>query len=35
MSYSSPFDQHITEIFARAEAGGPGDAAPSSFDDQC
>ncbi len=35
LSYSSPFDQHISEVFARAEAGGPGDAAPSSFDDRC
>ena len=35
VSYSSPFDQHVRELFARAQAGGPGDAAPNSFDDQC
>lgn len=34
-SYSSPFDQHITELLARAEAGGPGDAPPTAFDDEC
>jgi len=35
LSYSSPFDEHVTELVARAQAGGPGDAAPQSFDDQC
>ncbi len=35
LSYSSPFDQHIAELLARAQAGGPGDAPPSSFDDEC
>jgi hypothetical protein len=35
LSYSSPFDQHIAELLARAEAGGPGDVAPAAFDDQC
>lgn len=35
LSYSAPFDEHVTELFARAQAGGPGDASPSSFDDQC
>jgi hypothetical protein len=35
LSYSSPFDQHIAQLFARAQAGGPGDTPPSSFDDQC
>ena len=35
LSYSPPFDQHVTQLFARAQAGGPGDAPPSSFDDQC
>jgi len=35
LSYSSPFDQHIAELFERAQAGGPGDAAPQSFDDEC
>jgi hypothetical protein len=35
LSYSSPFDEHIAEIFARAQADGPGDTPPSSFDDEC
>ena len=35
LSYSSPFDQHIAQLLARAQAGGPGDAAPQSFDDEC
>ncbi|HEY1840881.1 MAG TPA: trypsin-like peptidase domain-containing protein [Mycobacterium sp.] len=35
LSYSSPFDEHITELFARAQEGGSGDAPPSSFDDEC
>jgi hypothetical protein len=35
LSYSSPFDQHIAQLYARAQADGPGDAPPSSFDDQC
>ena len=35
LSYSPPFDQQIVKLFARAQAGGPGDAPPSSFDDQC
>jgi hypothetical protein len=35
LSYSSPFDEHTTELFARAQAGGPGDEPPSSFDDAC
>jgi hypothetical protein len=35
LSYSSPFDQHITDLLARAEAGGPGDVPPPAFDDQC
>ena len=35
LSYSSPFDQHIAQLFARAQAGGPGDAVPQSFDDEC
>jgi Trypsin-like peptidase domain len=35
LSYSSPFDQHITDLLARAEAGGPGDVPPTVFDDQC
>jgi Trypsin-like peptidase domain len=35
LSYSPPFDQQIVKLFARAQQGGPGDKAPSSFDDQC
>src|SRR5271163_3553099 len=35
LSYSSPFDQHIAQLLARAQAGGLGDAAPQSFDDEC
>jgi hypothetical protein len=35
LSYSSPFDQHIAQLLVRAQAGGPGDAAPQSFDDEC
>lgn len=35
LSYSSPFDEHIAQLLVRAEAGGPGDAPPGAFDDQC
>jgi hypothetical protein len=35
LSYSSPFDQHVTELLVRAEAGGAGDAPPSTYDDEC
>ncbi|MBW0017887.1 MAG: trypsin-like peptidase domain-containing protein [Mycobacterium sp.] len=35
MSYSPPFDDHTAALLARAEAGGPGDAAPRDFDDTC
>jgi hypothetical protein len=35
LSYSSPFDQHVRDLLARAEAGGPGDTPPSSFRDDC
>ena len=35
LSYSPPFDQHVAELLARAETGGPGDAPPSGYDDQC
>jgi hypothetical protein len=35
LSYSPPFDQHIVQLYARAQAGGPGDAPPQSFDDEC
>jgi hypothetical protein len=35
LSFSSPFDQHITDLLARAEAGGPGDVPPAGLDDEC
>jgi Trypsin-like peptidase domain len=35
VSYSPPFDDGIAGLLARAEAGGPGDVAPSVFDDDC
>jgi hypothetical protein len=35
LSYSSPFDQNVARLFARAEAGGPGDDPPSAYDDEC
>ncbi|CAM3090143.1 trypsin [Mycobacterium intermedium] len=35
VSYSAPFDEHAAQLLARAEAGGPGDTAPSSLDDGC
>lgn len=35
VSYSSPFDAATTALLARAEAGGPGDDAPASFDSGC
>jgi hypothetical protein len=35
LSYSSPFDQHINQLLARAEAAGPGDVPQPAFDDQC
>jgi len=35
LSYSPPFDDAITALLARAEAGGPADDAPSSFSDGC
>lgn len=35
LSYSSPFDQHITDLLARAEAGGPGDVPSPALDDEC
>jgi hypothetical protein len=35
ISYSPPFDDAIKRLLARAEAGGPGDAAPTVFDDEC
>jgi hypothetical protein len=35
ISYSPPFDDAIKRLLSRAEAGGPGDAAPTVFDDEC
>jgi hypothetical protein len=35
LSYSSPFDQHIADLLARAQAGGPGDIAPAGLNDDC
>ncbi|AKK27261.1 serine protease [Mycobacterium sp. EPa45] len=35
ISYSSPFDGATAALLARAEAGGPGDDAPQSFDSEC
>jgi hypothetical protein len=35
LSYSPPFDDAVKRLFARAEAGGPGDAAPTTFADDC
>ena len=35
VSYSPPFDDAITRLLTRAEAGGAGDDAPTVFDDDC
>ncbi len=35
VSYSAPFDQHISQLLARAEAGGPSDPVPVDLDDPC
>ena len=35
VSYSAPFDEHTAQLLARAEAGGPGDTAPTDYDDRC
>jgi hypothetical protein len=35
VSYSAPFDEQTAQLLARAEAGGPGDAVPSEFEDSC
>ena len=35
VSYSPPFDDQITRVLRRAEAGGPADQAPTVFDDNC
>jgi hypothetical protein len=35
VSYSPPFDQHTAALLARAEGGGPGDNAPTDYQDLC
>jgi hypothetical protein len=35
LSYSSPFDHHVADLLARAEADGPGDVAPAGLNDDC
>ncbi|WP_163802980.1 trypsin-like serine peptidase [Mycolicibacterium anyangense] len=35
VSYSAPFDSGTAALLRRAEAGGPGDAAPNTFDNEC
>jgi hypothetical protein len=35
ISYSPPFDDAVVALLARAEVGGPADAAPAVFDDDC
>jgi hypothetical protein len=35
VSYSPPFDGAIQQLLARAEAGGPGDTAPTAFLSEC
>ncbi len=35
VSYAPPFDGAVTRLVARAEAGGPGDDAPTAFEDDC
>jgi hypothetical protein len=35
LSYSPPFDVAVVRLQDRAEAGGPGDEAPTVFDDDC
>ena len=35
ISYSAPFDGATAALLARAEAGGPGDQAPNTFDSGC
>jgi Trypsin len=35
VSYSPPFDGHVTGLLHRAEAGGPGDTAPEVFANGC
>jgi hypothetical protein len=35
VSYSPPFDGAVKQLLVRAEAGGPGDAAPTAFNSEC
>ncbi len=35
VSYAPPFDEAVTRLVARAEAGGPGDRAPTALEDDC
>jgi hypothetical protein len=35
ISYSPPFDDAVKLLLTRAQAGGPADAAPTTFDDDC
>ena len=35
VSYSAPFDGGVAALLRRAEASGPGDAAPGAFEDDC
>lgn len=35
VSYAPPFGDAVKQLMARAEAGGPGDKAPSAFEDVC
>lgn len=35
VSYSPPFDDAVSQLLRRAEAGGPADEAPSTFDGDC
>jgi hypothetical protein len=35
VSYSPPFDDAVKQLLSRAEAGGPADAAPTTFEDDC
>jgi hypothetical protein len=35
VSYSAPFDEHVGELLARADIGGPGDTVPKDVPDLC
>jgi Trypsin-like peptidase domain len=35
VSYSAPFDDHVAQLLARADAGGPGDPLPGDVPDSC